>query len=178
MIADANVLIDYLEGSPEILALVARHLGPVYVAQPVLDNVKQLTIERSEQLGLIIAEPTTGQLVEVGRGVPGLAFDDVVCLVMARDHRWCCVTNDKALRKACSRADVHVSWGLQVMLGLIDRAVVSAEKACETARSIRKSNPHFITEAVVDGFVEQARAAETRALSRKGASDGQEPPHG
>jgi hypothetical protein len=39
-IADANVLIDYAKTSPEILGLVANHIGPVYVAAAVLDEIE------------------------------------------------------------------------------------------------------------------------------------------
>ena len=41
-IADANVLIDYAKTSPAILGLVAQHVGPVYVAADVLEEVEQL----------------------------------------------------------------------------------------------------------------------------------------
>ncbi len=41
-IADANVLIDYAKISPAILGLVAQHVGPVYVAADVLQEVEQL----------------------------------------------------------------------------------------------------------------------------------------
>lgn len=41
-IADANVLIDYAKTTPGILALVAKHVGPVYVAADVLEEVEQL----------------------------------------------------------------------------------------------------------------------------------------
>lgn len=39
-IADANVLIDYAKTSSEILSLVSKHVGPVYVVVDVLDEVE------------------------------------------------------------------------------------------------------------------------------------------
>ena len=39
-IADTNVLIDYAKTSPAILGLVVQHVGPVYVAADVLEEVE------------------------------------------------------------------------------------------------------------------------------------------
>ena len=41
-IADANVLIDYANTAPAILGQVSKHIGPVYVAADVLEEVDQL----------------------------------------------------------------------------------------------------------------------------------------
>lgn len=46
-IADANVLIDYAKTSPAILGLVVQHVGPVYVAADVLEEVEQSWTWRS-----------------------------------------------------------------------------------------------------------------------------------
>ena len=51
-IADANVLIDYAKTSPEILELVAKHVGPVYVAADVLDEVEPLDETQCQKIGL------------------------------------------------------------------------------------------------------------------------------
>ena len=108
LIVDANVLIDYLDTEPSVLALVAREAGPLFVATEVLAKVDQLDVTVCEELGLSIAVPSLSQLLEAAVRRPGLAFDDVVCLVMARDNGWCCVTNDRALRAACRASDVSV----------------------------------------------------------------------
>lgn len=168
LIADANILIDYLEADSSILALLARHTGPVYVATAVLERVEQLTPGDCVRLGLIVAEPTLEQLLEAGDGRPGLAFDDIICLAMARDNGWCCVTNDRALRKACGAASVEVRWGLEVMLGLVEKSALSVEDACATAKQVRASNPRFISQAVVMAFEERAWAAAKAATRRKG----------
>ncbi len=53
-ISDANVLIDYAKTSPEILELVAKHVGPVYVAANVLEEVEQLDERQCHELGLAV----------------------------------------------------------------------------------------------------------------------------
>ena len=43
LLADADVLIDYLQSEFAILSLVAEHVGRLVVLQPVLDEVRGLT---------------------------------------------------------------------------------------------------------------------------------------
>ena len=70
-IADANVLIDYAKTSPEILGLVADHVGPVYVAAAVLDEVEQLDEAQCQAIGLTVVDGTLAQLTEASqRGGP------------------------------------------------------------------------------------------------------------
>jgi predicted nucleic acid-binding protein len=160
---DANVLIDYAEADRSVLALLGHHAGPVYVVSTVLEKVAHLSLGECDRLGLIVVEPTVKQLIEAGDGRPGLAFDDTLCLALARDNGWCCVTNDRALRKACGGEAVEVRWGLEVMLDLVELAVLAVEDAHVTARRIRDSNPAFITEEIVNEFEQKAREVGKRA---------------
>jgi predicted nucleic acid-binding protein len=157
LIVDANVLIDYLDTEPSVLALVARETGPLFVAMEVLAKVDQLDVTVCEELGLTIAVPSISQLLEAAVRRPGLAFDDVVCLVMARDHGWCCVTNARALRAACRLSGVRVQWGLEIMLRLVARSALSSRDAIEVALAIQRSNRAFITDAIVDRFKIKAK---------------------
>jgi len=163
LIADANVLIDFMEADPSVLSVLASEIGPVMIAAEVLEKVRLLDAATCERLGLTIVEATLDQLMEAGQGRPGLAFDDLVCLVLARDHERCCVTNDRALRTACEASGVDVRWGLEVMLPLVVGEALSAEDAIDVALTIQQNNPAFITEAIVRRFkAEVARAASSR----------------
>jgi len=93
-IADANVLIDYAKASLEILGLVATHIGPVYVAAAVLDEVEQLDEAQCQTTGLTIVDGTFAQLTEAAQRGGPLSFEDKLCLVLARDHGWACLSND------------------------------------------------------------------------------------
>ncbi|HOC41431.1 MAG TPA: hypothetical protein PKJ99_00330 [Thermoanaerobaculales bacterium] len=167
LIVDANVLIDYLDTEPSVLALVAREAGPLFVATEVLAKVDQLDVTVCEELGLSIAVPSLSQLLEAAVRRPGLAFDDVVCLVMARDNGWCCVTNDRALRAACRASDVSVQWGLEIMLRLVASSVLSSRDAIEVAMAIQRTNRAFITDAIVNRFKIKAARAEKASSLRK-----------
>ena len=168
LIVDANVLIDYLDAEPSVLTLVAREAGPVFVATAVLAKVDQLDVTACEDLGLTIAEPSLGQLLEASVGRPGLAFDDVVCLIMARDNGWCCVTNDRALRAACRLSGVSVQWGLEIMLRLVAKSALSSRDAIEVALAIQRTNRAFITDAIVSEFKVKAEKAAGSSGRRRG----------
>lgn len=151
-IADANVLIDYAETSPEILGLVARHLGPVYLAAAVLDEVDQLDEAQCRAIGLTIVDGTLDQLAEASQRGGPLSFEDKLCLILARDNGWACLSNDNPLRDACKAQGVAVVWGLEIMLQLVKASHVSAEKAIEVAEAIHVVNPLYITRKIVDAF--------------------------
>lgn len=52
-IADANVLIDYVKTNPEILGLVSKHVGPIYVVADVLEEVDQLDVVQCHAMPLV-----------------------------------------------------------------------------------------------------------------------------
>lgn len=47
MIMDACVLIDFLGANRELLRLIVKHVGQVYVASPVIDEVNDIKDEAS-----------------------------------------------------------------------------------------------------------------------------------
>ena len=151
-IADANVLIDYAKTSPAILGLVAQHVGPVYVAADVLEEVDQLDVAQCLAIGLKIVDGNLVQLTEAStRGGP-LSFEDKLCLVLARDNGWACLSNDGPLREACKAQGVPVVWGLEIMLALVEGKHLTAAAANHAARAIHVVNPMFITTKVLAAF--------------------------
>ena len=49
MIMDACVLIDYMNGEPDLFKLISSHIGPIYVATPILEEVDSInSIEELE----------------------------------------------------------------------------------------------------------------------------------
>ena len=91
-LVDANVLFDYANTYPTVLTLVARRLGPVHVPEVVLDEVEQLDEDACDRLALVVVEGTLEQILEAGDG--GLSFPDWMCLILARDEGWTCVTKE------------------------------------------------------------------------------------
>lgn len=151
-IADANVLIDYAKTSPAILELVSQHVGPVYVVADVLEEVEQLDVAQCNAIGLKVVEGNLAQLTEASQRGGPLSFEDKLCLVIARDNGWACLSNDGPLREACKAQGVQVVWGLEIMLALVEGQHLTAAAAIKEAQAIHAVNPMFITAEVLTAF--------------------------
>lgn len=153
LLVDADVLIDYVVADVTILGRVARHVGSVYVVRSVLSEVEGLDAGDCERLGLEIVEPSVDQLIEAGADSRGrLSFNDRLSLIVAAEAGWTCVSNDRALRKACAGRRVPVWWGLQLMLELVRAGELDREVALEVAWAIHESNRLHITREIVERF--------------------------
>lgn len=151
-VLDANVLIDYGKADLSVLSRAARALGSIHVPLPVLAKVDQLTHADCERAGLSLYEPSTKQLLEAGQGTTRLAFDDRICLIVCRDKNWTCLTNDKALRRACTEWGIRIVWGLELMVRLVAARQLPPEEALAVAERIHSLNPAFVDQAVLEGF--------------------------
>lgn len=160
LIVDANVLIDYVKAELEVIALTARYVGPVHLARALLREVKGLSETKARQLGLQLVDPSLAQLLEAGESRGALSFEDRLCLILARDEGWTCVTNDRRLRTECSSEGVSVLWGLQLMIELVKTGRLRAGRAIAIAKSIQASNPQHITAGIVRRF--ERKVSETQ----------------
>ena len=131
LIVDANVLIDYAKADLSVLALVVEYLGPVHVVRDVLAEVNQLDEEACEHLGVQVVDGTLDQILEAGARRGSLSFADRMCLILARDESWTCVSNDGPLRRACEADGVSVLWGLQLILELVHMGGMDEDLATE-----------------------------------------------
>ena len=167
LLLDADVLIDYLKANLSVLALASRHIGKAHVLSTVLQyEVDGLDAEDCEQRGIEVVEPDLEQLSEASLLHGSLSFNDYLCLIIASRRGFVCVTNDKALRKACERDGVSTLWGLEVMLELVRNQAMKVEDAIQIAEMISKNNPYHVPEKLVVQFSQSARSA-----GRQDASD-------
>ena len=154
IISDADVLIDYALSAPQVLRQVSDHIQQLYVALPVFTEVDQLSIKDAQKLGLEIVEPTLSQIEEaavIRREKLTLSGQDVICFVMAKENRWFCLTNDKALRSYCRSSQVSCLWGLEVMIQLVSYKKLTSEQACTIAHEIQSKNK-YIKDDIVTRF--------------------------
>jgi hypothetical protein len=105
-------LIDFCRVDKTILSVVSQHVGKIHVPSPVLEEVGQIAEDEALDLGLVVVEPELEQAVAAGARRGGLSFEDRLCVIMARDRSWTCVSNfSGAVRKACGVESVPVLWG-------------------------------------------------------------------
>lgn len=164
MIMDACVLIDFIKAQRSVLELVVKHVGPLHVTSPVVDEVKEIDDERElVELGLLIVEPELEDAFMAASQSGGpLSFQDRLCLLAAKRHGFTCVTNDKNIRKSCTQESVPILWGLEMLAELHKAGGISGKEAETIAQAIRASNPKHITANIVSRFMEILRQQETQ----------------
>lgn len=157
LLVDANVLIDFCTSDLTALSLVSRHLWQVRILTPVLGEVEQLDAPQCDRHGLELREPSTEQLLAAGARRGALSFSDRLCLIVARDERWVCATNDKSLRKECRAEGVPTRWGLELLADLVEAEHLTHASALSIANEIHAGNRLHITKTILARFEERLR---------------------
>lgn len=158
MIMDACVLIDFIKAERSILPLIVKHVGPVHVTGPVIEEIKEIDNEEElVELGLIIVEPELEDAFAAASEKGPVSFQDCLCFLSARRHGFICVTNDKQLRKLCEHENVPVLWGLQLLVKLCQTGGIPVRDAIDMARRIHQINPKHITINIVEQFIDIIR---------------------
>jgi len=153
LLVDADVLIDYLKTDESILQLAGCHVATLHVTSlTVAEEVDGLDGGRCARLGLRVVEPDLEQVVAAAGKRGPFSFHDVICLLVAKERAWNCLTNDKALRHACEAEGVGVTWGLELMVKLVATRHLTRLKAVEVAEAIHRTNPTHITAKIINRF--------------------------
>lgn len=164
---DASVLIDLCAADRTLIALISDRIGQIHVPLPLLrDEVEDISESDCAELGMVAVEPSLEIVTDAATRRGGLSFHDRVCLLLAQERGWTCVTNDAALRRACVEAGVPVRWGMEVIALLVEDGALAADEAAAIGRAIRAANP-YITERVLEAFLERIGRAERRTGRRR-----------
>lgn len=166
LVFDASAIIDIADADRALLTVIAEGIAPVVVPTPILREVETLSEADCVALGLTLLEPSLDQFTEAALHRGRLSLEDHLCLIVARDLRATCVTNDGALYDECVRSRVAVWRGLRPLVRLVELGRLDARAAIATVRTIRATNS-YITVSVVRGFSIEIRVAARRA--RRGA---------
>ncbi len=154
MIMDACVLIDYMNGEPDLFGLISSYIGPIYVATAILEEVDCIdSIEELEDLGLLPIDVEIEDVFSAADMIGPTSFQDNLCFLTAKRKNLTCVTNDKNLRLQCENSSVLILWGLELVLELTKIGGISRKKAMQIAIEINVSNPRHISQKVLEGFM-------------------------
>ena len=149
LILDANILIDFFECDQTIIKLINKHVGQIFLATPVFDEVKQIKDQDCISLGIKLVEPDLDQLVKASGNIGALSFQDNLCLTLAKEHGMTCVTNDKPLRRQCLSEKIPIIWGIELVCMLVESGGLSAKDGETIIQKIHVNNPKFVTKAIV-----------------------------
>lgn len=149
LILDANVLIDFYRCNREIFRMVCTHIGQIYLAKPVFDEVTQIETHHCTELGIVLIEPELEDLLEAGAKRGRLSFQDHLCLILAKKHGLICVTNDKPLRKECTIEDVPLIWGIELICILVESGGLDIASAKSYLLKMQYDNPKYFTDEII-----------------------------
>ncbi|MGQ0503947.1 MAG: PIN domain-containing protein [Myxococcaceae bacterium] len=168
---DANVLIDLCEADRTVIRLISDHVGQVHVPLPILrEEVRDIEEAEYGDLGIVPVDPPLALATSAAVRRAGLSFYDHLCLLLAQENGWTCVTNDGRLRRECTTEKVPVLWGLETVALLVEDGALTPLSAQEIAKAIQRSNPRYITEAVMNRFLQRIGISNKKA-PRKRRSD-------
>lgn len=157
-IVDACVLIDFAKTDLSLLTLVSAHVGQVHVAAPVLSEVEQLDESKAATFGLRVVMPELPTAMAAAARHGALSFEDWLCVLLAKEHGWTCVSNDGPLRRQCVAEGVPILWGLELLERLVLARALDTDGAIAAARAIHASNPRYVSKAIVAAFEKKITA--------------------
>src|SRR4051812_3763641 len=108
LLVDACVLIDFAKADTAVISLASRYVGEVYVATPVFQEVRDVDPAMAASLGIKLFEPSFDTVAAAAIARGRLSFQDRLCVLIAKQQGWTCVSNDKQLRTACEAESVPV----------------------------------------------------------------------
>lgn len=149
LILDANILIDFCQCDRVILKLVCRYVGQIYLATPVLNEVNQINEGDCLELGIKLVEPELEHVLLAAGNKGPLSFQDNLCLILAKENGWACVTNDKPLRKRCKDQGITIIWGVELICILVEAGGLPADDASDIILKMQEINPKYITANIV-----------------------------
>ena len=157
LITDSCVLIDYAKSAKDALMMLAREVRVVVPRILLVEEVHDLSINEAISLGLDIIDAPTEALLEAARMPRPLSSFDWLCLILARDNHWTCVSNDKRLRAQCLSVGVRTQWSLEPLVLLVRRKKLPKERAEKIARAMAEQNP-FVGTPIIRRFISRIRS--------------------
>jgi rRNA-processing protein FCF1 len=157
ILCDANVLIDYFLAGKWIFKLVARHVGPVHVLSPILDEVDQIDIKEADRIELTVIEPDDSHIIRSGQQGGPLSRVDKLLITVAKEKGYICWTSDSRLMRHCKDNGIKACWGLEMMLLLCRKGCLSRSVAVRTAGKLQRKNSRFITQDIINQFEREVK---------------------
>lgn len=160
LLADADVLIDYVSAEKAVLGFVSREIGPLKVLREVLATVDGLSERDCRGLRIEVIAVSTEELLAAGTERGALSYEDRLSLQTCVDRGWTCVSNDRTLLRECEAAAVPTRRGLSLLLHLVSCRALTKRRALRIAEAIRQANPHHIHASVLAEFRTRLEAIE------------------
>jgi len=156
VITDANVLIDYAKTNKRVLLLLSRLFREVKVPYEIFKEVNEITVIDASEYHLDVFYPAIDIIYNAANIKNALSFQDNICLMEARKNGWAVITNDRKLKELCEVESIETYWGLQVLMLMVTKGIMTKEVAMNTAAKIADVNA-WISKNVIEDFKRKCR---------------------
>jgi len=152
VITDASVLIDYVKSNKRVLLLLSRLFSEVKIPYEIFKEVNEITLIDADEYHLDVFYPDSDVLYEAANIQNPLSFQDNVCFMEAQRNRWAIITNDRKLKELCESENIQTYWGLQVIVLMVQKGIMTKKMALKTAEKIGSVNT-WISSSVFNDFI-------------------------
>lgn len=141
LILDVNMLFDLFKCNKNLLPLISSGVGQIHLASSVLDQIKFIRESDCYSLGIHLIEPNAKQLFGAMTRRGTLSFQDHLCLLLAKENGWTCVTNSNSLRRECEFENIPFIWRNDIIQHLALSGAITAVIAKKMLIQLAQFNP-------------------------------------
>lgn len=149
VVCDANIIIDFSLTGESLLLSLLELFDEVYVPYMVMYEITNISDQKLIDAGIKLLETP----IETSP-IKGLSTEDWSCVLAVQETHGSCITNDKKLRSVIKERGHNVLWGLETILKMYKRKIITKTKAKKYGLLICQRNK-YITDAVKNDFLEK-----------------------
>ncbi len=148
-VCDANIIIDFLGCDISLISTLSKLFHQVYVPYMVLYEITDISDQELIDAGIQLLETP----IETSP-IKGLSTEDWSCVLAVQKTHGSCITNDKKLRSVIKESGYNVLWGLETILMMYKKKIITKTKAKKYGLQICQRNK-YLTDAVRNDFLEK-----------------------
>lgn len=149
VVCDANIIIDFSLTGESLLLYLSELFDEVYVPYMVIYEITNISEQELIDAGIKLLETP----IEMSP-IKGLSTEDWSCVLAVQETHGSCITNDKKLRSVIKAKGNNVLWGLETILKMYQKKLITKTKAKKYGLQICQRNK-YLTDAVRNDFLEK-----------------------
>lgn len=143
LILDANMLFDLFKCDKDLLPIISSGVGQIHLASTVLEQIEFIKESDCYSLGIQLIEPNANQLFGAMTKRGTLSFQDHLCLILAKENGWTCVTNSNPLRRECEYENIPFIWRSDIIQNIAFSGAITAVTAKKLLFQFAQFNPRM-----------------------------------
>lgn len=141
LILDVNILFDLFKCDEDLIPLISNGVGKIQMASSVLEQIKFINESDCNSLGIHLIEPNAMQLFSAMTRRGTLSFFDHLCLILAKENGWTCVTNSNPLRRECEIESVPFIWRNDIIRHIALSGAITSPTTKKFLKQLAQLNP-------------------------------------